>query len=62
MRNRLLIRLFIPNRVPHWYHPGVSKQIAVRLPDAEILAGSEGDSDLDELAEFAATVSMDDLE
>lgn len=36
------------------------REIAAR--DAEILAGTKDDSDLDELAEFAATVPLDDLD
>lgn len=36
------------------------REIAAR--DAEILAGTKDDSDLGELAEFAATVPLDDLD
>jgi Arc/MetJ-type ribon-helix-helix transcriptional regulator len=85
--------------IPLWYRFGMSKQIAVRLPDhlvafvddlvshgdaasraavvsralererrrkvaerdAAILASAGPDTDLDSLAEFAATTSLDDL-
>lgn len=84
-------------RIPDWYHSGMSKQIAVRLPDdlvafvdgvvqsgrqpsraavvasaldrerrraaaardAEILATTGSDPDLDGLADFAASVRAD---